>query len=48
MTPDPKKINETLNLSEWEFCPKAAEHCVHFWDGNPCCYCGSDEGPIDS
>lgn len=22
-------------------------HCVHWWDGEPCHYCGSNEGEVD-
>ena len=31
------------------FCPDSSDdiHCNHWHDGEPCCYCGSDEGEID-
>jgi hypothetical protein len=22
-------------------------HCVHWWDGEPCCSCGHDGGEVD-
>jgi hypothetical protein len=30
-------------------CPEAEDgtHCSHWWEGDRCCYCGSDEGQID-
>lgn len=32
-----------------EFCPKRDDqtHCNCWWDGKPCCACGSNEGHID-
>lgn len=34
-----------------EFCPQSKDeapgtHCDHWWEAEPCCWCGTDEGAI--
>ena len=41
---------ETPSMAEKkeEFCPARDDtiHCVHWWDGEKCCSCESNEGEI--
>lgn len=32
-----------------DFCPDSSDdlHCNHWYDGEPCCYCGTNEGKVD-
>lgn len=43
-------VDRAIEQDDWETpCRDRHDqkHCVHWYDGEPCCACGDDNGPAD-